>query len=88
VALLENFVANFKSHCEAVGLSYAEVARRTAEFVEEGDKPIHVTSISRVVHGHLNPTVDLCEIIAKAAGMRPDTAFLLPDPKKSEKVSA
>lgn len=78
VILIQNFVENVTKHCRDNRISWAELSRRTAEFTAD-EKPIHVVTISRIMNGHHVPGVDACEVIARAAGIRPDTAFLQPD---------
>ena len=67
--LLQNFVANLREAMEEKKVSGAELARRSK---------LHWVTISRILNGHLSPTLETCEKLAKAAGMRADTAFLEP----------
>lgn len=68
--LIENFVANIRAACEEHDISQAELARRSG---------VHRVTISRILNGHFSPTVDLCEKLAVAAGVRADTVFLAPE---------
>ncbi len=68
--LLKNFRENLAAACELAGLSQSELARRSG---------IHVTTVNRILRGHLDPSVKVCEQLATAAGIRPDTIFLEPE---------
>lgn len=70
--LLDNFALNLRDAMERNGITGAELARRSG---------LHFVTVSRVLNGHLSPTVETCEKLAQAAGMRPDTAFLEPAKK-------
>lgn len=70
--MLDNFRRNLAAAIRASGLSKAELARRSN---------IHVTTISRIIHGHMEPTVSTCETLAKAAELPLEKAFS----EKSEK---
>lgn len=75
--LLQNFVANLREAMEEKDISGAELARRSK---------LHWVTISRILNGHLSPTLETCEKLATAVGMRADTAFLEPlaaDAKKN-----
>ena len=69
MALTDNFVANIKEACEERKLSQREIARRT------GLSYVH---INRILAGTHSPTLDTCEKIALAIGIRADIAFLEP----------
>jgi transcriptional regulator with XRE-family HTH domain len=51
---------------DAQGISKAELSRRTK---------IHVTTISRIIHGHLEPTLGTAEKLAESAGMTAEKLF-------------
>lgn len=69
IPLLQNFAENLREAMKQAGLSGREVAKRSG---------LHYVTISRVLNGRLCPTLETCEKIADAVGMRPDTAFLEP----------
>jgi len=71
--LMENFRKNLRTACEDHGISQQELARRTG---------LHFVSVSRILSGKQDPPVPVCERLAEAAGIRPDTIFLEPAPKK------
>jgi transcriptional regulator with XRE-family HTH domain len=67
--LLQNFADNLRDAMEERGITGAELARLSG---------LHFVTISRILNGKLCPTLETCEKLANAAGMRPDTAFLEP----------
>jgi len=69
VALMQNFRLNLLAACEASGLSHAKLGAAAG---------VHPVTISRILTGKACPSVDVCEKLAKAAGIRPDTVFLEP----------
>lgn len=74
LALIDNFRHNLKDACKAKGISQADLARETG---------LHWVTISRILNGHLNPTLETCEKLAMAAGERADAIFLQPVEKVS-----
>lgn len=76
MAIIDNFVTNLRRACADAGLSQKELADLSG---------IHYVTISRILHRKVSPSVELCERLAKAAGMRADTAFLQPEEIISEK---
>lgn len=69
MSLLENFRHNLLAAIEREQISGQELARRSG---------LHFVTISRILSGKIAPSVENCEKLAKAAGIRPDTAFLAP----------
>ncbi|MBN1851101.1 MAG: helix-turn-helix transcriptional regulator [Pirellulales bacterium] len=69
MALSRNFVKNLKKALEEAEISQAELARLSG---------VHYVTINRILHGHLNPTIDTCEALAKALGIKPEYAFSAP----------
>ena len=55
-----NFRRNLARAMEDRGISQSELSRRSG---------IHVTTISRIIHGHLEPSVTTAEKLAEAAEM-------------------
>ena len=72
MALIDNFRANVKDAISDAGLSQRALAIAVG---------IHYTTMSRILSGDVTPSIETCESIAKAAGIRPDTAFLQPAEK-------
>ena len=72
MALLENFRANLQAAMTESGISGQEVARRSG---------VHWVTVSRILNGKLAPSLAICEKLARATGIRPDTAFLPPAEK-------
>jgi transcriptional regulator with XRE-family HTH domain len=70
MALMENFRTNLLTALDASKLKHAELGRRAN---------VHPVTISRILCGKLSPSVDVCERLARAAGIRPDTVFLEPN---------
>lgn len=64
--LIDNVISRVQSELQKREWSKAELARRAG---------IHVTTISRILHGHLEPSVSACEAIAKAFDMKPERLF-------------
>lgn len=64
--LIDNVISRVQSELNKRQWSKAELARRSG---------IHVTTISRILHGHLEPSVSACEAIANALGMKPEKLF-------------
>lgn len=71
--LLENFTLNLREAMEEKGITTIQLATKAK---------LHRVTVSRILHGHLMPTLETCEKLANAAGMRADTAFLEPLEKK------
>lgn len=67
--LIDNFATNLRSAMEQANITGMELARRSG---------LHYVTISRILNGKISPSVEACEKLATAAGMRPDTAFLEP----------
>ncbi len=67
--LINNFVANLRAAMQENSISGAELARRA---------DLHWVTVSRILNGKLCPTLETCERLSEAAGIRPDTAFLEP----------
>lgn len=68
--LLDNFRRNLESACKEKGIKQADLARSSG---------VHFVTISRIFSGSVSPSVDICERLARAAGLRPDTIFLEPE---------
>jgi len=67
--LLNNFRHNLLAACQERGVSQQDLANRSG---------VHYVSVSRILAGKQDPSVDICERLAIAAGVRPDTIFLEP----------
>src|SRR3954470_19554640 len=61
-----NFRRNLARAMEDRGISQSELSRRSG---------IHVTTISRIIHGHLEPSVTTAEKLAEAAEMTAEKLF-------------
>jgi len=61
-----NFRRNLARVMEDRGISQSELSRRSG---------IHVTTISRIIHGHLEPSVTTAEKLAEAAEMTAEKLF-------------
>lgn len=70
--LAANFRENLAEAMSLRNISSVELSRRSG---------VHTVTISRILHGHLEPSVTMCEKLAKAAEMRPESAFLPPTEK-------
>jgi transcriptional regulator with XRE-family HTH domain len=73
--LVANFAQNLRSKCREIGLTHRELAERA---------DVHYVHVSRILCGHTSPSVEVCEKLARAAGMRPDSAFLPPEKNSVE----
>lgn len=69
MALLENFVANLLAACDRAGISQRELSRRSG---------VHFTTINRIFRRNLDPSVETCEALARAAGMTEEKIFRAP----------
>lgn len=68
--LVENFRENLRRACNDHGITQQELSRRSG---------VHYVSVCRILNGQQsNPGVTICERLAVAAGVRPDTIFLEP----------
>jgi transcriptional regulator with XRE-family HTH domain len=67
--LLDNFAANLRDAMVLTGVTGQELSKRSG---------LHYVTISRILNGKLSPSVETCEKLAIAAGIRADTAFLEP----------
>jgi transcriptional regulator with XRE-family HTH domain len=67
--LMDNFRQNLRRACEERGISQQELAKRSG---------VHHVSVSRILNGKQDPSVELCERLAVAAEIRADTVFLEP----------
>jgi len=54
----EKFRANLRHACTVKGLTQQELARRSG---------VHWVTISRILHGHQEPSMIVCERLAEAA---------------------
>jgi transcriptional regulator with XRE-family HTH domain len=70
--LVDNFAFNLRAEMKRAGITGAELAERAG---------LHYVTISRILNGKISPSLDTCENIARAIGMRADTAFLEPSRK-------
>jgi transcriptional regulator with XRE-family HTH domain len=61
-SLRENLAATLSRN----GLTQAELSRRSG---------VHEVTISRIIHGHLEPTVTTAEKLARAAGISAEKLF-------------
>jgi transcriptional regulator with XRE-family HTH domain len=68
--LIDNFLANLRVACEQRDITQAELSRKSG---------IHRVTISKIFRRKLSPSVDVCEKLALAAGVRADTVFLAPE---------
>lgn len=68
--LLENFLDNLRAAMDEKDIDQQDLSRVSG---------VHYVTISRILTGKQDPTVKVCEKLAKAAGMRPDLAFLTPE---------
>lgn len=69
MALLDNFVANLKAACEKSKISQRELSRRSN---------VHYVTINRILQGNLDPSIQVCEALARAAGMSEEKIFRIP----------
>ena len=67
--LLDNFVANLKAAIKKAGISQRELARRSN---------VHYVTINRIIQGNLDPSIQVCEALGKAAGMTEEKIFRVP----------
>ena len=67
--LLDNFLINLRDAMTQQGVNSMQLSKQSG---------VHYVTISRILNGHLNPSVDICERLAKGVGLRPDTVFLEP----------
>ena len=68
--LLENFRENLRSAMDERGMDQQDLSRESG---------VHYVTISRVLSGKQDPTVSVCERLAKAVGLRADLVFLSPE---------
>jgi transcriptional regulator with XRE-family HTH domain len=68
--LLTNFRDNLRSAMDEHGMDQQDLAEKSG---------VHYVTISRILTGKQDPTVTVCEKLAKAAGLRPDLVFLTPE---------
>lgn len=69
MALIENFRANLRAAMRRAGITQAELAERAG---------LHFVSISRILNGKTVPSVDTCEVLARAVGMEESRVFSKP----------
>jgi len=70
VSAIDDFRANLRSACEKHDISQRELARRSE---------VHYVTVNRILKGILtNPTIDVCERLAKAAGVPLPKIFKTP----------
>jgi len=72
--LMENFRENVRAAMEANAITQQELSVRSG---------VHYVTVSKALSGKMEPSVAICERLAEAAGIRPDTVFLEPVPAKS-----
>jgi transcriptional regulator with XRE-family HTH domain len=60
VAALENFRENLRKRCERQRISQRDLADKAG---------VHFTTVSRVLMGHIEPSVPLAEQLAEATGI-------------------
>lgn len=58
MAASENFAENIRKACVKLGISHRTLAERSG---------IHYVTVSRILNGHLDPTISTAEKLAKAA---------------------
>lgn len=69
--MIDNFVSNLLTACTRKGWSQAELARQSG---------VHYVTVNKIIKRKLNPTVELCEKLASAAGFStPEKIFRKPD---------
>jgi transcriptional regulator with XRE-family HTH domain len=77
VALIDNFVSNLRQACKEKGISQTSLSEISG---------IHFVTINRIFNGHISPTIETCEKLAKAAGVNPERIFLEPDALAVDRV--
>ena len=68
--LQSNFRDNLRSAMEEHGIDQQDLAKLSG---------VHYVTISRILAGKQDPTLTVCEKLAKAAGIRADLVFLSPE---------
>ncbi len=61
--LQDNFRVNLQAAINRLGISNVELARLSG---------VHVVTISRILHGHLEPSLAMCEKLAGAVKIAPE----------------
>ena len=73
--LIDNFTSNLREAMLHAGLTGLQLAERSG---------VHFVTISRILNHKLNPSIEVCEKLAEAAGIRADTIFLEPVKKTAK----
>lgn len=58
--LMDNFLANLVAACESKAISQRELSRKSG---------IHFVTVNRIFSRKLEPSITVCERLAKAAGI-------------------
>ncbi len=74
VSLVDNFRDNLRAAMREKGVSQSALARLTG---------VQQPTISLILNGKMEPSVTMCETLARAVGMRADLSFLEPTSKAS-----
>lgn len=61
--LQDNFRANLQAAIDRLDLSNVDLAELSG---------VHVVTISRILHGHLEPSLSMCEKLAAAVKIAPE----------------
>lgn len=68
--LLANFRDNLRAAMQDRGWDQQDLSRESG---------VHYVTISRILSGRQDPTVTMCERLARAVGLRADLVFLAPE---------
>ena len=68
--LLANFRDNLRAAMEDHGWDQQDLARESG---------VHYVTISRILSGKQDPTVTMCERLARTVGLRADLVFVAPE---------
>lgn len=66
MAVLENVRTNLRREMQRQGLSQQDLSERTG---------LHYVTISRILTGKIEPSIESCELLARAVGMPPEMIF-------------
>lgn len=66
MAALDNFRRNLRSECDKLEMTHRELARKSK---------LHHVSVSRILNGHVIPTIPVAERLAKAVGVPLEKIF-------------
>ena len=74
MSLVDNFRSNLRQAMKERGISQVALAKAA---------DVRIATVCDIFAGRMEPSVEMCEKLAKAAGLRPDASFLLPEAKAS-----